>query len=241
MFESLALENPRNFARRWTTALSFALEAAAIGLLILIPLGYTEGISLRIGEPLVAPAGTFHNLVTSQPKPLQTHSAAPSLFREGVLVYGGKIPKGTHPIDDSKTGGPASDSDSSVPYGVGDPGPNPLLRNLLNDANAAPHVVGPTVHPTILVSHLDPGMLIRRVQPTYPRPAQIAHVEGSVVLAALIDTQGRITQLHTLSGHPLLIPAAIDAVQQWRYRPYILNGAPMEVETQITVVFTLQH
>jgi protein TonB len=84
-------------------------------------------------------------------------------------------------------------------------------------------------------------MLIKQVQPTYPRPAVAARIEGTVLLAAVVDMQGRITQLHALSGHPLLVPAAIEAVKQWRYRPYILNGNPVEVETQVSVIFTLQQ
>ena len=83
------------------------------------------------------------------------------------------------------------------------------------------------------------GMLIRKVQPIYPPLAKAARIQGPVVLAAVISKAGTIDNLHALSGHPMLIPAAIDAVSQWRYRPYILNGEPVEVETQITVNFNL--
>ena len=83
------------------------------------------------------------------------------------------------------------------------------------------------------------GMLIRRVQPVYPPLARAARIQGSVVLAAVISKAGTIENLRMLSGHPMLVPAAIAAVSQWRYRPYILNGEPIEVETQITVNFTL--
>ena len=69
--------------------------------------------------------------------------------------------------------------------------------------------------------------------------ARTAHVQGSVVLAALISSDGTIRNLRLISGHPMLAPAAIDAVSQWRYRPYILNGEAIEVETQITVNFKL--
>jgi periplasmic protein TonB len=68
------------------------------------------------------------------------------------------------------------------------------------------------------------GSLIGRVQPTYPPLARSAHVQGSVVLFATISTAGTMENLRVLSGHPLLVGAAIDAVKQWRYRPYILNG-----------------
>ena len=83
------------------------------------------------------------------------------------------------------------------------------------------------------------GNLIRRVQPVYPPLARGARIQGQVVLAAVISKAGTIDDLRVVSGHPMLVRAAIDAVSQWRYRPYILNHEPIEVETQITVNFFL--
>jgi protein TonB len=83
------------------------------------------------------------------------------------------------------------------------------------------------------------GDLIRKVQPTYPPLARAARIQGTVVLQAVISKQGGIENLRVLAGHPMLVPAAIEAVRQWRYRPYILNNDPVEVETQITVNFAL--
>ena len=83
------------------------------------------------------------------------------------------------------------------------------------------------------------GLLTRRVNPTYPPLARQARIQGSVVLQAEISKAGDIQNLRLVSGHPMLAPAAIEAVKQWKYRPYILNGEPVEVETQITVNFTL--
>jgi len=83
------------------------------------------------------------------------------------------------------------------------------------------------------------GNLIRRVEPVYPPLARSARIQGQVILVAIISKAGTIEKLHALSGHPMLVPAAVDAVSQWRYRPYILNSEPVEVETQITVNFTL--
>jgi periplasmic protein TonB len=80
---------------------------------------------------------------------------------------------------------------------------------------------------------------IHKVQPAYPALARSARVQGIVVLQAIISKQGTIENLRILTGHPMLAPAAIEAVRQWRYRPYILNGEPVEVETQITVNFAL--
>lgn len=76
-------------------------------------------------------------------------------------------------------------------------------------------------------------------QPMYPPMARAARIQGAVVLRAIISKAGMIENLEALSGHPLLIPAAIEAVKQWRYRPYVLNGEPVEVETRVTVNFIL--
>ena len=83
------------------------------------------------------------------------------------------------------------------------------------------------------------GSLIRKVEPKYPPLAIAARIQGSVVLAAVISKAGTIENLKLVSGHPMLVAAAIDAVRQWQYRPYVLNSEVIEVETQITVNFTL--
>jgi protein TonB len=83
------------------------------------------------------------------------------------------------------------------------------------------------------------GNLIYKPQPVYPPMARAARIQGAVILRAIISKAGTIENLQALSGHPLLIPAAIEAVKQWRYRPYVLNGEPVEVETQVAVNFIL--
>jgi len=83
------------------------------------------------------------------------------------------------------------------------------------------------------------GDLIHKVLPTYPPLARSARIQGQVVLQAVISKQGVIENLRMVAGHPMLVPAAIEAVRQWRYRPYILNNEPVEVETQVTVNFSL--
>jgi protein TonB len=83
------------------------------------------------------------------------------------------------------------------------------------------------------------GSLIRRVEPSYPPLARSARIQGPVVLEAIIGKDGTTQHLQLVSGHPMLVPAAVEAVRQWRYRPYILNGEAIEVETQITVNFIL--
>ncbi len=91
----------------------------------------------------------------------------------------------------------------------------------------------------VVVSVLDQGYLLHRVLPIYPELAKRSGVQGQVVLRAVISKDGEIQELHVLSGHPWLRGAALQAVQQWRYRPYVLNGVPVQVETQVTVNFVL--
>ena len=83
------------------------------------------------------------------------------------------------------------------------------------------------------------GRLLLKVEPKYPPIARGARAQGQVVLSAIISKPGKIEDLALLSGHPLLVPAAIEAVKQWRYRPYLLNGGAVEVVTTITVTFLL--
>jgi len=129
---------------------------------------------------------------------------------------------------------------AGVPGETGDGSPDGIWRSLgdsLNHAAALP-VPAPTVR-AFRTSRMLEGSLIRRVQPVYPPLARSARIQGSVVLSALISKAGTIENLRVSSGHPMLVAAAIEAVRQWRYRPYILNAEPVEVETQITVNFSL--
>ncbi|HEY2384036.1 MAG TPA: energy transducer TonB [Terriglobia bacterium] len=82
--------------------------------------------------------------------------------------------------------------------------------------------------------------LIQQIKPSYPLLARQARVQGVVVMEAEISKDGSVQSLRVISGHPLLNQAALDAVRQWKYRPTLLNGEPVEVLTTITVTFTLQ-
>ena len=107
-----------------------------------------------------------------------------------------------------------------------------------------PHTIvrpQPTPVKPFTLSHLDPGMLTHRVEPVYPHIAIVTKQEGTVVLQAVIGTNGRISELHALQGPALLIDSAKSAVSQWRYKPYILNGQAVPVQTEIRVNFTLQR
>ncbi len=82
-------------------------------------------------------------------------------------------------------------------------------------------------------------MSVKKVPPLYPQEAKDQRIEGTVVMAMIVDKQGNVASLQLISGHPMLAPAAIEAVKQWKYRPYLLNQTPVEVETQVQVNFTL--
>jgi protein TonB len=88
-------------------------------------------------------------------------------------------------------------------------------------------------------SGVSTGLLTRKVNPNYPPLARQARIQGTVILQAEISITGDIQNLRLISGHPMLAPAAIEAVKQWKYKPYLLNGEPVEVETTVQVNFTL--
>ena len=162
---------------------------------------------------------------------------------EGVhLIPPNRIPEHAAIINETAPPSPTG------PYVPGSPNagpgyPNPLFDQVLasNMRAAAPAPPHPPSIKTIRISHIDEGLLIHKVLPIYPSIAKQTHTQGTVVMQAKIARDGTIQNLQVLSGHPFLISAAMDAVKQWRYRPYILNGEPLEVETQITVNFTLNQ
>jgi len=124
---------------------------------------------------------------------------------------------------------------------VGDmPGGNPDAGGL------APRDLGreiaPGVPQRVRVSQgVMASLVLQKVPPVYPQDAKDQRIQGMVLMRVMIDKQGAISNIQLISGHPLLAPAAIDAVKQWQYRPYLLNGNPVEVETQVQVIFTLMH
>ena len=99
-----------------------------------------------------------------------------------------------------------------------------------------PHADKPTI---VHFTHLDPAMLIRRIDPIYPPLARQTRREGRVELHAIISTDGTVQSLQVISGDVLFHESALDAVAQWRYRPTVLNGTPVQVDTTITVIYTL--
>jgi TonB family protein len=94
-----------------------------------------------------------------------------------------------------------------------------------------------------VIAHLEPGIAgankIHDVAPVYPQMARIAHIQGDVLMSAIINKRGEVENLRPISGHPILVQAALDAVKHWKYTPFITNGAPVEVETVVKVTFRM--
>jgi|HubBroStandDraft_5_1064220.scaffolds.fasta_scaffold50876_2 TonB family protein len=87
---------------------------------------------------------------------------------------------------------------------------------------------------------VEQGLLVTKIQPQYPPDAKDQHIQGVVLLSVTIDKQGNVANIQVVSGPDSLVPASIEAVKQWKYRPYLLQGIAVEVETQVTVNFTLE-
>ena len=127
-----------------------------------------------------------------------------------------------------------------VPGGIPGGQLSGVIGGIVSATNAAVPKFVPVTPQRVRISQgVTKGLLIQKVEPTYPTLARAARVQGEVILSAVIDANGQITNLQLVSGHPMLVPNAIAAVKLWRYKPYLLNGAPVEVETTITVIFSL--
>ncbi len=239
MFADYVSDSPwDNRSRRGlTTMASFTLQAIAVGALFLLPLIYTQALpQLQFMVALVAPS--------APPAPAPAHATAATssnLLPDGKIRAISRIPTVTPIVIDEVAPPRTSPGVVGVVGGSGDRWTdNPVI----NAIGQVPVGIVPalravqTAHP-LIVSRMMEGNLIRRVQPDYPLVAKSARIQGEVVLAAVIGKDGAIQNLHVLKGHPMLVKAAVDAVQQWRYRPYVLNGDPVEVETQVTVKFVL--
>ncbi len=118
------------------------------------------------------------------------------------------------------------------------PGSNAPPLDLGNGTSNGPAPVLQTLNISQGVSQ---GLLIKKVQPIYPRNALTMHIEGGVDLMATISTTGNITAVKVISGDPQLTRAATDAVKQWKYKPYLLDGKPVEIQTEVSVTFRLPH
>jgi TonB family protein len=139
----------------------------------------------------------------------------------------------------TKAGAKTSIADATAPtLSAIDTAPNGTLPNLMGNQSKAPTPVLQTMSISQGVSQ---GLLVKKVQPPYPQNAMTMHIEGPVQLLATISKTGDISAVKVLSGEPQLARAAAAAVKQWKYKPYLLNGEPVEIQTQVTINFKLPH
>jgi protein TonB len=156
------------------------------------------------------------------------------------LLGPSRIPPGVSRLTETVPPPPVLDlSGLAINHGIGDARGHGTVRDAIMGSGLGilPPAL-PAVHP-LRISRMMEAHLIHRVEPRYPLLALQARRQGQVILRALISRAGMIEHLQLVSGHPLLAQAAIEAVSQWRYRPYVLNGEAVEVETQVTVNFYL--
>jgi len=239
MFADSLLDSPwaDRSRRGWSTIASFAAQALGLGMLLMLPLLYTEGLPrLQLVQAIAPPAPP------PGPPPAMEHLPTSiqheSNMRDDIIVQPPTIPTHIATFDES-TPPETGTCTFCVPGGTGNTNtPNPILNSIASDHAFAPPPPKPTA-PPLRVSRMMEGFLIYKPQPTYPPLAKMAGVQGQVLLRALISREGTIQNLQVITGHPMLVRAALDAVRQWRYRPYLLNNEPVEVETQVTVNFVL--
>lgn len=229
-FESMGRIHTRS--RGWMIA-TFAFNGAILAALILIPLFHPEALSGK-AIPWLMPAPPTP---VEEPKPVVRPEPATRVQTQmphGFIQFPSRIPHGyvvpavpdptytTSWLDDS------FGSNSGTPEGV------------FHGPSAGSVVVRGPVGPKPISSGVAIGLLIHRVVPDYPILPRTMHLEGTIVLQATISKGGTIENLRVVSGPAMLQQAAIDAVAQWRYRPYLLNGQPVEVETTVNVEFKMQ-
>ena len=223
--------------RGWTTLASFGLQALIVGVLLIMPLFYTQALPrLALLGQVTAPtpppgpptAGTLHH-----------YSRAVSNILNNELLAPQRIPTGIQRIDETDVP-PAPDIGCERCVAGSTGTRNNAVSEMFGDGlgTVPPPPPAPVGRP-VRVSHMMEGNLVYRVQPVYPPLARQARIQGTVVLQAVISREGKIENLQLISGHPMLVSAAMDAVRQWRYRPYFLNEQAVEVETTVTVNFVL--
>ncbi len=247
MFDAIGVSE--RTGKPWTVVVSFLGQMAMIGLAILIPLAGTDALPHRLSwvslpEP---PRALPHRPAQAQAKPASV--VPPQLTPKG-LVLPTAIPQKAAIIEDPDFMPAVSDA-AGVPGGFGNStgSGNAVIDGLLSAGSAQPLPPAPVVRQTApppapptrikLGGLVEQSKLISGPRPVYPPLAREARIEGTVRLEAVISRDGTILNLRAVSGHPLLIPAALAAVRQWVFRPTSLNGDPVEVATEIEVHFTL--
>jgi len=243
MFEDSLIESGgrRGGKRGATTLLSFVLQAILLGILILIPLIYTEALpKQQLMTFLVAPPPPPPPPPPPAAQQIKVVKQIISEINNGQLRTPTKIPEKVQMIKEEEA--PPAAGIGGVVGGVPGGIPGGQMGGVIGGIISSTPVAVPKVATPqrVRVSQgVSQGLLIHQVKPAYPPLARQARIQGAVVLQAVIAKDGTIQGLKVVSGHPMLTGNAVEAVKQWRYKPYFLNGEPVEVETVVTVNFTL--
>jgi periplasmic protein TonB len=231
MFEDALLESAgrlKTQSKFWTLG-ALLLNGGVLAIMILLPLLHPEALpKTSIAAMLVAPA--------PPPPAMQvvTKAAAVQQSRPALLRAPSIIPTHIHDSDEPPSTQPIGVM--AAPSGPGTPGQN--ITSIFGPSPAIVVARPKPSGPLYVASRLEAGNLIAQTLPVYPPIAQAAHVTGAVILRAIISKAGTIENLSVQSGPVLLRQAALDGVRSWRYKPFLLNGEPAEVDTIITVNFT---
>jgi periplasmic protein TonB len=241
MFERSLIASQVQYAsmeQKWTAITSIALQVAAAGLVVALPLFHQEVLQLKSDPPRaylylkppvikVVPVQARAASAAPVSLPMAAQSARFEAPRS-IPTQISTAPDDGPPRDFSKIGnGMVGDGPGGVPF-VGAAGPAVVTV-------ASPH----PDKPMRVSAGVTVGLLMAPIRPAYPQIARAAHVEGAVVVEAIISKAGRIESLNVVSGPEMLRRAAIEAIQAARYQPYRLNGEPTEVQTTITVNFKI--
>jgi periplasmic protein TonB len=247
MFSDSLLEFGVQRKRKFlATTTSLIVNCLAIVAMLIIPLAFPEALpkaqllTFLVAPPPPPPPPPAAAEVQHVVRQIQT-----DMLNNGALRTPTKIPQKIQMIKEEEAPPPMPASGGvvgGVAGGIRGGQMGGVIGSVISATSslaAVPKFVPATPQRIRISAGVTKGLLIQRIEPPYPTLARAARVQGDVVLSAVIDTNGHITNLQLVSGHPMLVPAAIAAVKQWRYKPYLLNGQPVEVETTITVIFTL--
>lgn len=232
--------SPARRSRRKAFGLSFAIETSLLVLLVAVPL--LTGVGQPPFHQILPPQLTFFGGWRAHIQAQHAATPNPAHRPEISNPFSPTAPQVTA-VDfrpDEEPGVPILDSPG------GDvPGEVQWIDQGRTLAPVEPPHIAPSAQqekrPLKISEPILEAQLISRIEPQYPRIAIQTRTQGTVQLHAIISRDGRITSLDVISGHPFLVKAALDAVRQWRYRPTMLNGEPVEVETSITVIFRLHE
>ncbi|MBZ5592986.1 MAG: energy transducer TonB [Acidobacteriia bacterium] len=251
MFEQTFIEGQGKTNRAWTVLISFIGQIALIGVLILIPMIYFDALPrTQLTSFLVAPPPPPPPPPPPAAAPVKMVKVIPRQFDAGRLMAPKAVPKDIAMIKEEELPPPSASAGvvGGVPGGVAGGSVGGVIGGIIGSVpSAAPPPPPPPVEQKKAVQRIRVGgqvqqaNLIRQPKPIYPPLAKQARIQGVVRFEAIIGKDGTIQNLRLVSGHPLLVPAAQEAVKQWLYKPTLLNGEPVEVATVIDVNFTLSQ